>query len=128
MSLTEHPEFERQTLIEASRQIMALVDETISESADQYGRMQQAESAGHVGDLMGALASVNEIERRRATFIHHAVHDLTMRGERDEHRAPNVAHMGKWTRNPPPYFAYHFHLHLIFTLKLGNRFRIFNAK
>jgi len=73
----EHPEFERATLVEANRQIMALVNNTISESAGQYERMQQAESAGHVGDLMGALASVNEIERRRSTLIHQAVHDLT---------------------------------------------------
>ena len=71
-----HPELERDTLLEAHRQIMALVNDTISESAGQYERMQQAESAGHVGDLMGALASVNEIERRRATLIHQAVHDL----------------------------------------------------
>jgi signal transduction histidine kinase len=73
---SEHPEFERETLVEANRQIMALVNDTISESAGQYERMQQAESAGHVGDLMGALASVNEIEKRRSTLIHQAVHDL----------------------------------------------------
>jgi len=72
-----HPELERETLLEANRQIMALVNDTISESAGQYERMQQAESAGHMGDLMGALASVNEIERRRATLIHQAVHDLS---------------------------------------------------
>jgi signal transduction histidine kinase len=72
----KHPEFEARTLLEANRQIMALVNETISESAGQYERMQQAESAGHVGDLMGALASVSELERRRATLIHQAVHDL----------------------------------------------------
>ena len=71
-----HPELERETILEANRQIMALVNDMISESAGQYERMQQAESAGHVGDLMGALASVNEIERRRATLIHQAVHDL----------------------------------------------------
>ena len=71
-----HPELERDTLLEANRQIMALLNDTISESAGQYERMQQAESAGHVGDLMGALASANEIEQRRATLIHQAVHDL----------------------------------------------------
>mgnify|MGYP000122277442 CR=1 FL=1 len=71
-----HPELERETLLEANRQIMALVNDTISESAGQYERMQQAEAAGHVGDLMGALENVNEIEQRRATLIHQAVHDL----------------------------------------------------
>jgi signal transduction histidine kinase len=72
----EHPEFEAKTLMEANRQIMDLINEMISESAGQYERMQQAESAGHADDLMGALASVTELERRRATFIHQAVHDL----------------------------------------------------
>ena len=72
----EHTEFEADTLMEAHRQIMALVNDTISESAGQYERMQQAEAAGRVGDLMGALANVNEIERRRATLLHQAVHDL----------------------------------------------------
>ncbi|MDI1311299.1 HAMP domain-containing sensor histidine kinase [Prosthecobacter sp.] len=74
--VAEHPYFERAVLVEANRQIMELVNDMISESAGQYERMQQAESAGHVGDLMGALASVNEIEKRRATLIHQAVHDL----------------------------------------------------
>lgn len=71
-----HPELERETLLEANREIMALVNDTISESASQYERMQQAESAGHVADLKAALANVNEIERRRSTLIHQAVHDL----------------------------------------------------
>ena len=39
-------------------------------------RMQQAEAAGHLGDLRGALASVNQIERHRSTLFHQAVHDL----------------------------------------------------
>jgi signal transduction histidine kinase len=72
----EHPELEHDTLAEAQRQIMALVNDTISESAGQYERMQQAEAAGHVGDLRGALASVNAIERHRSTLLHQAVHDL----------------------------------------------------
>jgi signal transduction histidine kinase len=71
-----HPDLEHETIEDAQRQILALINDTISESAGQYERMQQAESAGHVGDLLGALASVNEIERRRATLIHQVVHDL----------------------------------------------------
>jgi hypothetical protein len=55
----EHPEFEAKTLMEANRQIMDLINEMISESAGQYERMQQAESAGHADDLMGALASLS---------------------------------------------------------------------
>ncbi len=72
----KNPEIESETLVEAQRQIMALVNDTISESAGQYERMQQAEAAGHVGDLRGALASVQQIERHRSTLFHQAVHDL----------------------------------------------------
>lgn len=72
----KHPEFAPETLVEAHRQIMTLVNDTIGESAGQYERMQQAEAASHVGDLMVAVASVNEIERHRATLFHQVVHDL----------------------------------------------------
>ena len=72
----QHPEIEPETLAEAVRQIMSLVNDTISESAGQYERMQQAEAAGHVGDLRVALASITEIERHRSTLFHQAVHDL----------------------------------------------------
>lgn len=71
-----HPKFERATLIEANRQLITLVNVAISGSTAQYQRLQQAEAAGHVDDLRVALASVNEIEQRRATLIHQAVHDL----------------------------------------------------
>lgn len=72
----EHPELERGVIAAAHRQILTLVNDTISESATQYQRMQQAEAAGHVGDLRGALATVYEIEQRRTTLYHQAVHDL----------------------------------------------------
>ena len=71
-----HPELEPETLREAHRQLLHLIDDLISESAAQYERMQQAEAAGRVVDLMNALATVDEIEQRRAVLIHQAVHDL----------------------------------------------------
>src|SRR5471030_2836080 len=71
-----HREFERETLVEANHQMITLVNEAISESTAQYERMQQAEAAGRLSDLEGALASINEIERRRTALIHEAVHDL----------------------------------------------------
>ncbi|MBE0543543.1 MAG: HAMP domain-containing histidine kinase [Verrucomicrobia bacterium] len=71
-----HPELEHATLVEAYRQLLHLINDTIRESAGQYQRMQQAEAAGRVGDLMDALDTVNELERRRATLLHQAVHDL----------------------------------------------------
>ncbi|MBK8475597.1 MAG: HAMP domain-containing histidine kinase [Opitutaceae bacterium] len=72
----QNPAIEPATVVEAQRQIMALINDTISESAGQYERMQQAEAAGHVGDLRGALASLREIEQHRSTLFHQAVHDL----------------------------------------------------
>ena len=71
-----HPELDHATFVEAFRQLLHLINDTISESAVQYERMQQAEAAGRVGDLMGALADLGEIDRRRATLLHQAVHDL----------------------------------------------------
>ena len=71
-----HPELEPEALLEANHELLNLIHDTVSESAAQYERMQQAEASGRVGDLMGALAQVNEIEQRRATLIHQAVHDL----------------------------------------------------
>jgi signal transduction histidine kinase len=71
-----NPGFERETLVEANRQLINFVNEAISESATQYARMQQAEAAGHIRDLDSALTAVKEIERHRATLIHQAVHDL----------------------------------------------------
>ncbi len=71
-----HPEFERETLVEANHLMITLVNEAISESTAQYERMQQAEAAGRLNDLEVALTSLNEIERRRAILIHEAVHDI----------------------------------------------------
>lgn len=70
------PEFTPEALVEANSQMITLVNETISESTAQYERMQRAEAAGRVSDLEGALADINEIERRRASLIDEAVHDL----------------------------------------------------
>ncbi|HZL51924.1 MAG TPA: HAMP domain-containing sensor histidine kinase [Terracidiphilus sp.] len=71
-----HAEFEREALLEANHHMITLVNEAISESTAQYERMQQAEAAGRLSDLEGALAGINEIERRRAALIHEAVHDI----------------------------------------------------
>lgn len=70
------PGFERASLEEANRQLLALVNESICESAAQFERMQRGEAEGRMGDLERALAEINEIAARRATLIHQAVHDL----------------------------------------------------
>lgn len=69
-------EFAREGRAEANRLMITMVSEAVSESAAQYERMEQAEAAGRVDDLMGALTSMNEIEHRRSTLIHQAVHDI----------------------------------------------------
>lgn len=71
-----HPEIERGTMVEVAREMISLVNDAVSESCNQYERMQQAEARGRMSDLEGALASINEIERRRASLIREAVHDL----------------------------------------------------
>jgi signal transduction histidine kinase len=71
-----HADFEASTLAEANRQLITLVNGAISESTGQYARLQQAEAAGHVSDLEQVISDLSEIERRRATLIHQAVHDL----------------------------------------------------
>ena len=70
------PQFGPEMLMEVNRQIIMLINEAVSESTAQFERMRQAEAASRVGDLKRALTSINEIERRRATLIHQAVHDL----------------------------------------------------
>ena len=74
--VAKHPELEHATLLEAHRQLLKLIDDTVCESAAQYERMQQAEAASRVVDLTKALATMDQLEQRRATLLHQAVHDL----------------------------------------------------
>ncbi len=71
-----HPEVERETLVDANRQMITLVNEAIGESSSQYERMQRAEAVGRMNELERALTSIHEIERQRSALIHEAVHDL----------------------------------------------------
>lgn len=71
-----HPELEPATLLEAHGQLLHLIHDIVCESAAQYERMQQSEAASRVVDLMQALATMDEVEQRRAALIHQAVHDL----------------------------------------------------
>src|SRR5665213_271436 len=68
--------FGREAMAEANRQMISMVNDAISESTGQYERMQRAEAAGRLGDLEITLAGLREIDRRRTTLIHQAVHDL----------------------------------------------------
>ena len=70
------PEFEGESLAEANRRLIILVNEAVSESAAQFERMQQAEAAGRLADLESAMSELNKFEQRRSALIHEAVHDL----------------------------------------------------
>lgn len=70
------PAITTETLIEARRQIMALINDTINDSACQYDRIQKTEAAGHVGALHTALESLRQIEKNRSALFHQIVHDL----------------------------------------------------
>ena len=48
----------------------------VTQSAAQYGLLQQSESAGHVGDLERALAALQHMEQSRADGWRTAAHDL----------------------------------------------------
>jgi signal transduction histidine kinase len=71
-----HPGTDRECMVEAQRQLLALISEAISESTGEYARLQQDEAAGVLSDLQRILTEFKEMDRRRAELIHQAVHDL----------------------------------------------------
>jgi signal transduction histidine kinase len=70
-----HPE-STPAMIIARRELALLCGQGVSESADHYARMQQAEAASRVADLERALAHLNELEAQRAENWREATHDL----------------------------------------------------
>jgi signal transduction histidine kinase len=70
-----HPE-SMQAMVVARRELALLCGQGVSESADRYGRMQQAEAASRVDDLGRALAHLEELEAQRAESWREATHDL----------------------------------------------------
>ena len=73
---TDRPDWDHRALATAQRELIQLINDGISESADQFARMDRAEAAGRVKDLELAIAQLRDLERRRAQLIHQAVHDL----------------------------------------------------
>ncbi|MDB6167556.1 MAG: histidine kinase, partial [Verrucomicrobia bacterium] len=70
------PGLSREAQVVAHRELAELINEGITESANQYARMSKAEAQGLAADLERALATMKEIERRRTALIHETVHDL----------------------------------------------------
>ncbi len=71
-----HPTWGYPAFAAAQHALIRLINAGISESGDQYGRMERAEAAGRVNDLEQAITQVNRLEHRRSQLIHQAVHDL----------------------------------------------------
>lgn len=71
-----HPSLDPGTMAQARRVWAELHSVAISASTSRYFRLQQIEGAGHVSELENALASLQELEARRAELWQQAAHDL----------------------------------------------------
>lgn len=72
----EHPDLDPRVMPTARRAWVQLCADGVTESATQYWRLHQAESAGHVNDLQLALSALHNLERSRAEGWRNAAHDL----------------------------------------------------
>jgi signal transduction histidine kinase len=72
----ENPSLDPTVMPAARRAWSQLCASGVTQSATQYWRLQQAESAGHVNDLEKALSALQAIERSRAEGWRTAAHDL----------------------------------------------------
>ena len=71
-----HPDLEPSVMPTARQAWAQLCVDGVTESAAQYWRLHQMESAGHVNDLQQALSSLHTLERSRAEAWRTAAHDL----------------------------------------------------
>lgn len=71
-----HPDLEPSVMPAARRAWTQLCADGVTDSATQYWRLHQAESAGHVNDLENALAALHTLEQSRAEAWRNAAHDL----------------------------------------------------
>lgn len=71
-----HPSLEPGVMPSARRAWAQLCADGVTDSATQYWRLHQTESAGHINDLEQALSALRTMERSRAEAWHTAAHDL----------------------------------------------------
>jgi signal transduction histidine kinase len=71
-----HPDLDPSVMPIVRRAWTRLCADGVTESATQYWRLHQAESAGHVNALESALEALQGIERSRAEAWRTAAHDL----------------------------------------------------
>ena len=75
-TVQHHPRLDPAVVSVAWRTLSDLCAEGVRESAAQYYALQQAEAAGHVKDLEGALEELRQLEREQSELWRHATHDL----------------------------------------------------
>lgn len=71
-----HPGLEPSVMPTARQAWAQLCVDGVTESASQYWRLHQMESAGHVTELQQALSALHTLERARAEAWRTAAHDL----------------------------------------------------
>ncbi|MFL6247382.1 MAG: sensor histidine kinase [Thermoanaerobaculia bacterium] len=71
-----HPDLEPSVMPTVRLAWTQLCSDGVTDSATQYWRLHQSESAGHVTDLEKALTSLQTLERARAEAWRTAAHDL----------------------------------------------------
>jgi signal transduction histidine kinase len=71
-----HSELQSAVMPTARRALVRLCGEGVCESAASYERLQRAEAASRVRELMGALQKLQQLERQRAEMWREAAHDL----------------------------------------------------
>jgi signal transduction histidine kinase len=71
-----HPDLDRRVMPVVRRAWAQLCADSVTQSATQYWRLHQSESAGHVNHLEQALAALHTIEQDRAEAWRRAAHDL----------------------------------------------------
>jgi signal transduction histidine kinase len=91
-----HPDWPVSQRIGAHRLLVQLITEGITESVNQYARVERAEAEGLVLDLEGTVSVLQELETRRTQLIHQAVHDLrgnvqTVTSAAEVLRSPQIA-------------------------------------
>jgi signal transduction histidine kinase len=71
-----HPEWSAVAMADARRRWARACTAAIGDSTTQFFRLQQLEAAGHIEELEGALADLQELEGLRALLWQQAAHDL----------------------------------------------------
>ena len=74
--LLAHPEHDSSVLAPASLRLIELCNLGITQSAVEYGHLQQVEAEGRLAGLQQAVERLRELERGRAEIWREAAHDL----------------------------------------------------